>query len=188
MKRNLLTQRLAIHLMATIMTGGWLCTAIADENNETQKKYPITDADIVLYDAIEIDSPVEIVWPEVLNFISWYFADRTITHIAGDPGKLGYTLKIDDNLLHKIISLRSGQCLVWKTCIPQSCEKDVVFTDFELTAHGSKTLFARRSYSQNFWGEEWANIFLADTSEDKVPDVVRDLSIRFKHHVEALNP
>jgi hypothetical protein len=165
---------------------GFSATALsAEETDPDSPDYKKTEADIVMYDDIVIDRPIEQVWPQVLNFIHWYFDGQDITHIEGEPGQRGYTLRINDNLLHQAISVRPGKSIVWKTCYINTCDKDVVFSDFEVQRLEGKTRFLRRSYSQHFWAEEFADQFLTATRQGKVPVTVRDLSQRFKRYVES---
>lgn len=174
-------------LLVSILSSAFVNDVSADEGNTKQQQYKITDADIVVYDEIQIDRPIEHVWPEVINFITWYFTGQRIKIVRGVAGELGHTVKIDDNLLHQVISIRPQKSMVWKTCYIDTCEKDVVFTDFEVKAVGDKTIFSRRSYSQNFWAEDIADDFLFATKKGKVPVLVSDLSLRFKRFVEGLD-
>ena len=157
----------------------------AEEEAAAKPAHPKTEADIVMYDDIIIDRPVDEVWTQVLNFIHWYFEGQKITHLSGQYGQPGYTLRINDDLLHQAINVRPGKSIVWKTCYIATCQKDVVFTDFEITRVEGKTLFSRRSYSQNFWAKPFADALIAEISAGKVPNTVRMLSKRFKHYVES---
>ena len=153
-------------------------------NRDTQTQSTITESSIVLYDDVIIDRSIEILWPELLDFVSWYFTGQHIERIKGQPGQVGETLVVNNALRHEIISIRALKNIVWKTCLITSCEKDVVFSNFLVEGVDGKSRLIRNVYSQGFWSEKFVAQYREDTSNGKIPNSVRKVSLAFKEYVE----
>lgn len=142
---------------------------------------------IARYDEIIIDLSIEKLWPEVLNFVSWYFTvyqDRKIKHIKGSPGQVGYVLETNITR-HEIISVRPMKSVAWKTCLRASCEEDYVFSDHSLGASDGETRLSRNSFSQGFWSAKYIQEIREKQSQGKVSDSLNDkASSAFKQYVE----
>lgn len=141
---------------------------------------------IVLYDEIIINRSVQEVWPELLNFVSWYFAGHEIKRIKGESGTVGYTLLVGESLRHEIVSVRHLKSVVWKSCLIASCIKDYVFSDFRVDDIEKKTKFSMSNYSQQgFWGKETAKQVIQDQSKGRTPDFFKDISLKYKVYMET---
>lgn len=160
--------------------------AFAKEKVEDNTQATLTKSNVILFDEILIDSPAEKIWPELLDFVSWYFKGQRIEHVKGQKNKVGNTLVVNNVLRHEIVSIRPMKSVVWKTCIIASCEKDLVFSDFSIQDISGKTKFTQNVYSQGFWSENDAKQMLQDTSNGKVPDAVRKTTLMFKAYIEQL--
>lgn len=179
---NCSTQKIVLVLMLLLLT----VTTFADEDvDENKEPVVTTTSSVILFDEIIISRPVEMVWPELLDFVSWYFRGQDIEHVKGQKGQLGSTFVVNDSLRHEIVSIRPLKTVVWKTCLISSCESNVVFSDFSIDTINGKTKLFRSSYSQGFWSEEMANSMREDVSKGIVPESVRKVSLAFKTYVES---
>jgi len=147
----------------------------------------ITTSSIILHDQVIIDKPLSLVWPEVLDFISWYFRGHDVQHLDGRRGELGSAAIVNGKLLHEIVSLKKGKTVVWKTCLLAACDNNIVFTDFTIQDSAGKTKLNRRTYSHGFWSEKIAKDRLRDISRGVVPEDVRKVAFDFKAYVESLD-
>ena len=178
---NRSAQKLALALMLKISI---VAASTGDEINKNETQPVTTTSHVIVFDEITIDQPVEAVWPELLDFVSWYFRGEDIKHVSGKMGNLGSTFIVNGLLRHEIVGVKPHKTVVWKTCLLSSCENNIVFSDFTLRDIDGKSKLLRNSYSQGFWPEDFANKMRENMAKGIIPDSVRKISLKFKEYVE----
>lgn len=175
--------RIVIRNLCLVLASLTVTVSVVAESTSVDEK-----PNIARYDDIIIDVPVEDIWPEVINFVYWFsteFEGNSVVQIKGEPGQVGYTLEVNSNRRHEIISVRPMKSIVWKTCLIASCEDDYVFSDHSLEANDGKTKFSRNSYSQGFWTAEYIEEVRQKQLQGKTFDSLNNkVSLAFKEYVE----
>ena len=163
--------------------------SLSSSGNECVEQRAGDKPNAAIFSEVLINSSVDLVWPELVNYFHWYVNTNgggPITRTLGHPAQVGYTLEINNRSRHEVISVNPMSHMVWKICLIASCEDDFVFGTMSLSPEGGKVRLSINSVSQGFWTDDYLKqLRLAQSQGASSTDADKKVLLRFKSYVES---